>query len=82
MKEDRVLPQITGTLEQWRYDATNNVFWGFVYYDVKGRFYDGAHIHTSYIPSLSKTRKFNGEEGDIVFTANSIYRLGKPFKQN
>jgi hypothetical protein len=73
--------EITGTLEQWRYEPHYNVFWGYIYYDVKGRFWDGAHIHTSYIPSLSETRKFEGKTGDLIFTANSIYRLGKPFKQ-
>lgn len=82
MNEDKIQPQVTGTLESWWYDATNNVFWGFIDYDVKGGFYDGAHIHTSFIPKLAKTRKFEGKAGDLVYTLNSIYRLGKPQKQN
>ncbi len=78
MTEDKIDGRVTGTLEGWYYDAVHNVVWGSIDYDIKGRFYDGAHIHTSDIPKFRQDRVCTAKQGDLIYTRNSIYRLGKP----
>jgi hypothetical protein len=65
--------EITGTLENWRYYHSDDVkvVYGKIYGDTKDRLSDGTLIHTSYIIK---------QEGDIVYTRNSVYKLGKPYE--
>lgn len=65
------MEQVTGRLEHWWFDNLNHVFWGYIYEDARGRFYDGAYIHTS------MCHKPDAVEGDIITTLNSTYLLGK-----
>jgi hypothetical protein len=65
------LSEVTGRLENWWYDATNHVFWGYLYDDVKDRWRDGVHIHTSMCHAP------DAKEGDVIKTRNSTYLLGK-----
>lgn len=70
--------EITGTLEGWCQDNLYAyIIWGNVFGDSKGRFRDGTRIHTSYITPPSEEWK----EGAIVTTRNSVYKLGKPYKE-
>lgn len=77
-KCDKIDPRITGTLENWRYSTLDNIVWGNIDYDVKGRFPDGTYIHTSYLPKYENWEPFDCKQGDLIYTRNSIYRLGKP----
>lgn len=65
---------ITGRLENWYMDPVGrNIIWGEIYGDKKGRFVDGAEIHTSDI--------LDGSEigvGKVIVTRNSSYLLGEP----
>ena len=70
--------QITGRLENWFYDPHNHVFWGNIEGDTKGRFYDGAHIHTSHLMCHKEAAR-TMTEGNIIVTRNSTYLLGKPY---
>lgn len=69
--------EITGKLEQWWYDPTNHVFWGFIKEDVKKRFKDDSFIHTSNIRNSRKACA-DMKEGDVVHTLNSHYLLSGP----
>lgn len=60
--------KVTGRLENWSKDPYFKVIWGDLYDDVHQRWPDGTRIHTSDIKK---------KEGDLVYTRNSIYRLGK-----
>lgn len=66
--------EVVGTLEQWSRGPINDegefVFFGSIYGDKKGRFYDGTSIHTS--------GSFDSEavEGDVITTRNNRYLLG------
>ncbi len=66
--------EVTGTLENWSKDLYYPVIWGLIYNDIRERFPDGAHIHTSAIPGI---KGMDLKEGDIVKTLNSTYKLGK-----
>ena len=66
----------TARLESWIYDSDNKIFWGYIYDDTRNRWWDGAHIHTSYCPSPQ------AREGDTIATLNSTYLLGKPLGEN
>lgn len=72
--------EITGRLEGWYYDYLNNVVWGYIYDDTRGRFVDGQRIHTSDIPSTRRNDKDVSQfvEGSVISTRNSRYLLGKP----
>lgn len=61
--------EVTGRLENWRWSPLEHVYWGNIYDDIRGRFFDGQYIHTSYVICA---------EGDIAHTLNSTYKLGKP----
>jgi len=67
--------EITGTLEDWKYDHYYNCFWGYIYGDIHKRFADGTRIHTS---SVGPRKSWDdAKEGDLIKTLNSVYRLGK-----
>lgn len=66
----------TATLEGWRYDPVHQVFWGYIYDDVRKRFRDGTYVHTSHCPIPDAKR------GDTISTLNSTYLLGQPFGEN
>lgn len=68
--------EITGRLESWWYDELNHVLWGNLYEDTKGRWWDGAQIHTSV---LSMPRNPDLSEGMIIKTRNSTYLLGEKY---
>ena len=57
--------EITGTINDWV--KSGQVIYGKIYGDTRGRFPDGTQIRTSKIDSI---------EGDIVYTQNSVYKLG------
>jgi len=78
---DKLNSSVTGTLKDWVYDKFCNCVWGYIEGDVRDRFTDGTWIHTSDIPSTRQTRSFTAKEGDLIYTRNSIYRLGKPRKE-
>ena len=65
------MKQITGKLERWRIQRYPQgvIYWGFIYGDTKGRFRDGAYIHTSLVEK---------REEQTIYTLNSVYELGKP----
>ena len=65
----------TGRLENWQYSKTNNIIYGEIYDDVRGRWVDGTPIHTSNIPNGRRGVDF--KEGEIIYTLNSTYLLGK-----
>lgn len=67
------MPEVTGRLEGWYWDESYSIIWGYLYDDVRNRWRDGQHIHTSYIKDKKKY-----VEGDLVSTLNSTYLLGKP----
>lgn len=69
---------LTGRIENWSYDKVNHVIWGNVYEDARGRFVDGAHIHTS---NLRHPKDTEFKSGMIVNTLNSTYLLGEPFSE-
>lgn len=65
------MTRVTARLENWRIEKTRygQIYWGNVYGDAKGRFYDGQHIHTSLVVK---------REGQVIYTLNSVYQLGRP----
>lgn len=68
-------PPITGRLENWSTEPVNGtemIVWGRIYGDTKGRFHDGAPIHTSGTPIRQLS------PGDLLITRNSVYELGQP----
>lgn len=65
--------EITGTLEDWWFDNSNTVYWGYVYGDIRNRFRDGSYIHTS------RVIKVDNEE-NVIHTLNSVYKLGAKAK--
>lgn len=67
---------VTGVIEQWIF--SEGMIFGRVFGDVKRRFPDGSYIHTSTVLE-SSTKEL--QEGSIVETLNSIYRLGKPMME-
>lgn len=71
------MPEITGRLEGWYWDDEYDIIYGYLYDDVKERWWDGARMHTSYINDGR-----NQKEGDVVTTLNSVYLLGKPFEKS
>lgn len=63
---------VTGRLENWMrqdYGGGAYVYVGNLYEDVNQRWWDGVNIRTSRVKKV---------EDDLVYTLNSIYRLGKP----
>jgi hypothetical protein len=70
---------ITTTLENWYLVKGLNNFVGNIHNDIRKRWPDGRIIHTSYIDD-DKVKLSEYEEGDIIETQNSIYKLGKPGK--
>ena len=67
--------KVTGRLENWFIDTISYgapVIWGELYDDVRNRFKEGQHVHTSSILSSLDNLK----TGDIVITENSSYLLG------
>lgn len=66
--------KVTGTLEGWRKDPLFNIVWGYINGDIHNRFVDGTLIHTSDITPKGQLL----EEGRIISTRNSFYKLGKP----
>lgn len=69
---------VTGRLEGWYWDSYHGIIWGYLYDDIRERWWDGARIHTSLITSH---KLGEAKEGDIVTTLNSTYLLGKPFEK-
>lgn len=70
--------EITGRLENWYVSQVTEkelVVNGNIYNDIRNRWEDGTHIHTSGV----KNSWF--EEGDLIDTRNSIYLLGKKYKE-
>ena len=68
---------ITATLENWypvQCTSKEMVIYGACYGDIHGRFPDGELIHTSGV----KNRPLN--DGDVVKTRNSTYKLGEKAK--
>lgn len=66
--------ELTGTLENWwtvQVSKKEFIINGDCYGDSRGRFPDGMTIHTSGI--LNR----DCEEGDLITTRNSTYKLGK-----
>lgn len=59
---------VTGTLENWTH-YFNGTILGEIHGDTKGRFIDGHLVKTS---TVIKT------EGSIIYTRNSVYKLGCP----
>lgn len=70
------MSEVTGRLEGWYWDDQYNIIWGYLYDDVRERWCDGQYIHTSHIED-----KKDYKEGDIVYTLNSSYLLGKPLEE-
>lgn len=68
------MPEVTGRLESWYWDNTYNIVWGYLFDDVRGRWRDGEHIHTS---NITSHKQDTTKEGDVVTTLNSTYLLGK-----
>lgn len=64
--------QATATLKRWW--RLDNVLWGNIHDDTKGRFSDGVLVRTSRIAGTTPVLK----QGDLVQTANSLYLLGEP----
>ena len=63
--------EITRKIENWvktTHTMEQVTYSGNLFGDSKGRWYDGAMVRTS---------KVVKEEGDIIYTLNSIYKLGK-----
>ena len=60
--------EVHGTLENWT-GYFNGTIVGNINGDTKGRFEDGHLVRTS---TVLKT------EGDIIYTRNSVYKLGEP----
>ena len=58
--------EIHGTLENWSYYFGETIL-GFIHGDTKLRFPDGSLVSTS---------KVIKRHGDIVYTRNSVYKLG------
>lgn len=70
--------EVTGTLEGWCQDSVYPyIIWGNVYGDAKGRFRNGARIHTSYVVTPVE----EWAQGGVVRTRNSAYLLGAPYNQ-
>lgn len=67
-------PKNIPILKRWYYDPLFNVYWGFIYNDVKKRFRDGTWIHTSSIPDKKDRDKKRG--GVYIKTLNTTYILG------
>lgn len=67
--------EITATLNGWYID--NDMVYGAIHGDAKGRWNDGYPIRTSLIKSMDTNE---ASEGTIVTTMNSTYRLGTPAK--
>lgn len=62
---------ITGIIKNARKDyylgpGNGYVVWGNLYDDIRQRWHDGQHMHTSHVQKL---------EGDILYTRNSIYKI-------
>lgn len=66
--------EVVGTLDGWAYDPRYGCVWGYVYGDTKGRFSDGTLIHTSSVAANQAPL----QQGGLLKTRNSVYRLGKP----
>lgn len=66
--------EITAELKSWTRGSGlyKNVFWGYVYGDVKKRFRDGAVIHTSSVVNVDEY-----DDCFIVTTLNSVYKMAK-----
>jgi hypothetical protein len=69
---------ITATLDNWYLDPMFTLLWGFIRGDVRKRFSEGQHIHTSLL-KITRSEAENLKEGDIVETQNSRYKLGGSF---
>lgn len=70
--------QVTGRLEGWSIILMYEDMYylvGHVYDDIKGRFVDGALIHTSIITE-GRHPHAQLKEGDVVHTTYSSYLLG------
>lgn len=69
--------QITAELRNWKKATYLNgdIYWGNVYNDTKGRFRNGARIHTSLVTGYSPD--LNDEETTFVHTLNSVYLIRK-----
>jgi len=66
---------LTGRLENWYVDVFGqDVIWGEIHDDIRGRWRDGHYVHTSSIPGLDKLEL---KEGAVIHTLNSVYLLGK-----
>lgn len=63
------MDRITGRLEDWYVDGP--VIWGSIYEDVRERWPDGTHIHTSNV-CIGDIK-----EGGVIETLNSTYLLGR-----
>jgi hypothetical protein len=68
------MTQITAELRNWQKleSPYGNVYMGDIWEDVHQRWNNGALIRTSLVQK---------EEGDLVYTLNSVYKLvGEPYK--
>lgn len=69
------MTQITAELHNWQKFETpyGNVYMGDIWEDVHQRWGDGTLVQTSLVQK---------EEGDLVYTRNSVYKLvGEPYKE-
>lgn len=73
--------EITGYLENWRYDVMNHVIWGNLVGDIRKRWPEGSYIHTSNL-RISKADAKQLADGDTVNTLNSTYVLGSKKESN
>lgn len=84
MQDESLNETPTGVLEDWwvQHVASLDEFiiWGSLYFDEKGRFFDGTLIHTSGIAKAVYDPDYL-REGHTVKTRNSTYRLGKKLEK-
>lgn len=66
----------TAYLDAW--SVVGKFLCGCIREDSKGRFADGQFVRTSYVIANKDPAEF--EEGDIVSTKNSRYKLAKPYE--
>lgn len=64
--------EITGVLKEPHWDNLRNVYWGYIYNDVRGRFTDGTLVRTSLVIKIDRDK-----DGKPVYcdTLNSRYKL-------
>ncbi|AUR86121.1 hypothetical protein NVP1082O_32 [Vibrio phage 1.082.O._10N.261.49.E4] len=66
----------TAIISDWVYDRKQNIIIGTIFYDVHGRFDEGAKIKTSRLLPMSMQAS-TPKPGAIINTTNNTYLLGK-----